>query len=98
MLFKFFLDQVVSPLEVVDPSLLAQILHVELQHANNKGIWGVMHLLMLAKATLRQPPYNKKKQWFDSSTFVLLISKNGGMRESPQFGKKYSKVTLNLHQ
>ena len=29
-----------------------------------------MHLLMFAQATLRQPPYNKKKQWFHSSTFV----------------------------
>ena len=29
-----------------------------------------MHLLMFAKATLCQPPYNKKKQRFDSSTFV----------------------------
>ena len=42
--------------------LLGQILHVELQ----QGIWGVMHLLMFAKVTLRQPPYNKKKQRYSN--------------------------------
>ena len=53
-------------LEVVDPCYIAQILHVELQHANNKGIWGVMHLLM----------FNKKQQQFDSSTFITSNLKN----------------------
>ena len=46
--------------------LLGQILRVKLQQANNKGIWGVMHLLMFAKVTLRQPPYNKKKQRYSN--------------------------------
>ena len=31
--------------------MLAQLLRVELQHANNKGIWGVMYLLMFPKGS-----------------------------------------------
>ena len=55
--------------------LWAQMLTTELGHANTNNIWGIIRLLMLAKATLRLPPQGTHKNRHRFSGKPLIESR-----------------------